>query len=335
MRSRRLGRTDLVVSEIGFGTWTIATDWWGKVDDKAGLVYAALDAGITFFDTAPVYGDAGFGETILADLLGPRDDVVITTKCGYDIDAPRIAPGHSERPQDWGPESVRKQVEDSLKRLDRERIELLQLHNVRIEPVRDNELWAELEELRREGKVGEVGVALGPAIGWVDEGVESLRRRPIASLQTVFNLLEQEPGRTFAAEPAVAERRVGLIARVPHASDVLSGKIGRDTEFEGDDHRAHRKRENLLDLFDKADTLGFLHGTETGRTIGQAAIAGILAIDGFTTVLPTCVTAAEVQEYAAASDLPLTSDERARVDELWAANFGVTDRYDMPLKSST
>lgn len=335
MRSRRLGRTDLIVSEVGFGTWTIATDWWGKVDDKAGLVHAALDAGITFFDTAPVYGDSGFGETILADLLGRRDDVVITTKCGYDIEAPRVAPGHSERPQDWRPAAVRTQVEDSLGRLGRERIELLQLHNVRIEPVRDNELWAELEDLRREGKVGELGVALGPAIGWVDEGVEALQRRPIASLQTVFNLLEQEPGRTFAADPAVTEQRAGLIARVPHASDVLSGKITRDTEFEGDDHRAHRKRENLLDLFDKADTLGFLHGAETGRTIGQAAIAGILAIDGFTTVLPTCVTAAEVHEYAAASDLPLSPDERARVDELWATNFGVTDRYDMPLKSST
>ncbi|HEY4397369.1 MAG TPA: aldo/keto reductase, partial [Acidimicrobiia bacterium] len=116
--------------------------------------------------------------------------------------------------------------------------------------------------------------------------------------------------------------------------DVLSGKVTRDTEFEGDDHRAHRKRENLLDLFDKADALGFLHGAETGRTIGQAAIAGILAIDGFTTVLPTCVTADEVREYAAASDLPLSIDERAQVDTQWRDNFGVTDRYEMPLKSS-
>lgn len=335
MRTRRLGSTDLLVSEVGFGTWTIATDWWGKVDDKAGLVRAALDAGINFFDTAPVYGDHGFGETIVADLLGRRDDVVITTKCGYDIEAPRIAPGHSERPQDWRPSSVRAQVEASLSRLRRERIELLQLHNVRIEPVRDDDLWAELEALRQEGKVGELGVALGPAIGWVDEGVESLQQRPIASLQTVFNLLEQEPGRTFAAEAAVTEQRTGLIARVPHASDVLSGKITRETEFDADDHRAHRKRENMLDLFDKADTLGFLHAPETRRTTGQAAIAGILAIDGFTTVLPTCVTVDEVREYAAASDLPLAADERARVDELWSSNFGVTDRYDMPLKSST
>jgi len=205
---------------------------------------------------------------------------------------------------------------------------------VRMEPVLADDLWDELARFREEGKVREVGVALGPAIGWTDEGLHALRERSIVSLQTVFNLLEQEPGRTFAAEPAVTDGRVGLIARVPHASDVLSGKVTRDTEFEGDDHRAHRKRENLLDLFDKADTLTFLHDGETGRTIGQAAVAGILAFDGFTTVLPTCVTAEEVREYAAASELPFTADEKARLDELWSQNFGVTDRYEMPLKSS-
>src|SRR5262245_26485032 len=334
MEYRRFGASDLVVSEVGFGAWTIATDWWGKVDDKAGLVHAALDTGVNFFDTAPVYGDDGFGETILAELLGRRDDVVVTTKVGYDIDAPRIAPGHSERPQDWRPESVRAQVDASLRRLGRDHVDLLQLHNVRIEPVRDDALWDELEKLRVEGKVRELGVALGPAIGWLDEGLESLRNRPIVSLQTVFNLLEQEPGRSFATEPAVTEGRVGLIARVPHASDVLSGKVTRDTVFEGDDHRAHRKRENLLDLFDKADTLTFPHGSDTGRTMGQAAVAGILAMDGFTTVLPTCVSVDEVREYAAASDLPLTADEKAEVAAKWRDNFGVTDRYEMPLKSS-
>ena len=335
MRFRRFGDSKLEVSEVGFGVWTIATDWWGKVDDKAGLVHAALDAGITFFDTAPVYGDDGYGERIVAEILGGRDDIVLTTKCGYDIDAPRVAPGHSERPQDWRPEAVRAQLEASLRRLGRERIDLYQLHNVRMDPVLADDLWAELEAFRTEGKVDEIGVALGPAIGWVDEGVQALRHRSIVSLQTVFNLLEQEPGRTFAAEPAVGEGGVGLIARVPHASDVLSGKVTRDTVFEGDDHRAHRNQDNMLDLFDKADTLSFLHGGDTGRTLGQAAVAGILAIDGFTTVLPTCVTVDEVREYAAASDLPLSDDEAARVGALWSDNFGVTNRFEMPMKSST
>jgi aryl-alcohol dehydrogenase-like predicted oxidoreductase len=323
-----------VVSEVGFGTWTLASDWWGRVEDKQGLLHAALDAGITFFDTAPVYGADGVGESLLAGLLKRhRDEIVLTTKCGYDIDAPRQYPGQSERPQDWRPDAIRSQLEASLRRLDTDYIDLYQLHNARLAPILDDSLWAALVELRTEGKVRELGVALGPAIGWVQEGLESLRQRPIASLQTVFNVLEQEPGLTFAAEPAVADGRVGMIARVPHASDVLSGKIERDTVFDADDHRAHRNRDNMLDNFEKAETLAFLW--EGGRrTMGQAAIAAILANPAFTTVLPTCVAVEEVREYAEAPDRPLDEAERARVAELWARNFDHVDRYQMPLKSS-
>jgi aryl-alcohol dehydrogenase-like predicted oxidoreductase len=333
MRYRRFGNSDLEVSEVGFGVWTIATDWWGVVDDKAGLVHAALDAGITFFDTAPAYGADGYGERILAELLGRRDDVVITTKCGYDIHQPRIA-GQSERPQDWSTDGVRRQVEESLRRLGRDHIDLLQLHNVRIDPVRDDVLWEELFRLRDEGKVRELGVALGPAIGWVTEGVEALQRREIAALQTVFNILEQEPGLTFAREDAVRDHRVGMIARVPHASDVLSGKITRDSVFAPGDHRAHRNADNMLDNFEKAERLEYLWAPETGRTVGQAAVAGILAFDAFTNVLPTCVTAEEVREYAAASELPLSADEKVELDSLWSRNFDHDDRFVMPLKSS-
>lgn len=334
MRYRRFGSSDLEVSEVGFGTWTLASNWWGEVEDKQGLLRTALDAGINFIDTAPVYGTDGVGETMLADLLrSDRDDIVLTTKCGYDIDAPRRFPGQSERPHDWRPEAVRKQLEDSLRRLQTDRVELYQLHNTRIEPILADDLWAELEQLRTEGKIRELGVALGPAIGWVEEGLQAVRNRPIVSLQTVFNILEQEPGLTFAAEDNVDDGRVSLIARVPHASDTLSGKVTPDTVFPKDDHRSHRNRDNMLDNFEKAATISFLW-EDTGRTIGQAAIAGILANLAFTNVLPTCVTEDEVREYAAASDLPLTADEKSRLDELWARNFDHEDRYVMPLKSS-
>jgi aryl-alcohol dehydrogenase-like predicted oxidoreductase len=334
MRYRRFGRSDLEVSEVGFGVWTLASDWWGKVEDRAGMLHASLDAGINFIDTAPVYGAEGVGETLLADeLKAHRDEIVLTTKCGYDIDAARKYPGQSERPHDWRPESIRSQLEASLRRLGTEHIDLYQLHNTRIEPILADDLWDELEQFRAEGKVRELGVALGPAIGWVEEGLTAIRDRPIASLQTVFNILEQEPGLTFAAEPNVDEGRIGLISRVPHASDALSGKVTRDTVFPEGDHRAHRNRDNMLDNFDKADTLTFLW-EGTGRTVGQAAIAGILANPSFTTVLPTCVTVDEVREFAAAPDLPLDDAEKARLAELWRDNFGVTNRYEMPLKSS-
>ena len=334
MRYRPFGSSELVVSEIGFGNWTLASDWWGVVEDKQGLLHAALDAGITFFDTAPVYGQGGLGESLLAPLLTThRDEIVVTTKGGYDIDAPREHAGQSERPQDWRPEAMAGQLEASLRRLETGYVDLYQLHNARLAPILDDDLWSALERLREQGKVRELGVALGPAIGWVEEGLQSLRRRPVASLQTVFNILEQEPGLTFAAEPSVAEGRVGLISRVPHASDVLTGKIDRDTEFAAGDHRAHRNRENMLDNFEKAETLAFLWDG-TGRTVAQAAIAGILANPAFTTVLPTCVTVEEVQEYAAAADRPLDAGEKRQLDELWARNFDHTDRYEMPLKSS-
>ena len=334
MRYRRFGNSDLEVSEVGFGTWTLASDWWGHIEDKQGMLHAALDAGINFIDTAPVYGDDGIGETLLADVLKRhRDEIILTTKCGYDHDAARMFPGQSERPQDWEPSSIRLQLEGSLRRLGTDYVDLYQLHNARIEPVLDDALWEVLAELKHEGKVREVGIALGPAIGWVEEGLEAIRRRDIASLQTVFNIIEQEPGLTFANEINDRDAGVGLIARVPHASDTLSGKVTRDTVFPPEDHRSHRNRDNMLDNFDKADTLSFLW-EGTGRTRGQAAIAGILANPAFTTVLPTCVEVDEVREYAAASDLPLTADEVAKLDEMRANNFGIVNRYEMPLKSS-
>lgn len=333
MRYRSLGHSDLVVSEVGFGTWTLVTDWWGRTDDPHDMIKAALDEGITFFDTAPVYGTDGAGETILADYLKGRDDIVLTTKIGYNIDAPRTET-QGARPYDWEPASVRRQVDSSLARLGTDHIDLLQLHNPRIEPIVDDALWDTLVALKSEGKVRELGVALGPAIGWVEEGNISIDTRPITTLQTVFNILEQEPGLSFAARDHVRDGNISLIARVPHASDTLSGKITLDTVFPPGDHRAHRNRENMLDNFEKAETLGFLYTPETGRTIGQAAMSGILANPNFAAVLPTVLSVAEVREYARASELPLTTAETAALEELRMRNFDHVDRYSMPMKSS-
>jgi aryl-alcohol dehydrogenase-like predicted oxidoreductase len=242
-------------------------------------------------------------------------------------------PGQSERPQDWEPSSIRLQLEGSLRRLGTDYVDLYQLHNARIEPVLDDALWEVLGQLKDEGKIREIGVALGPAIGWVEEGLEAIRRRDIASLQTVFNIIEQEPGLTFANEISARDAAIGMIARVPHASDTLSGKVTRDTVFPPEDHRSHRNRDNMLDNFDKADTLAFLW-EGTGRTRGQAAVAGILANPAFTTVLPTNVDIDDVREYAAATEMPLGVDEVARLDEMWQDNFGVENRYEMPMKAS-
>ena len=341
MQFRPLGRSGLQVSPLAFGGnvfgWT--------VDETLSfrLLDAWVDAGFNFVDTADVYSSwapghsGGESETIIGKWMkarGNRGDIVLTTKVGYDITAERRFPGQSERPHDWRPESVHAQCDASLLRLGIDHIDLYQLHNTRIEPILADDLWDALEELQRLGKVRELGVALGPAIGWVEEGNRAVDERPITSLQTVFNILEQEPGLTFAKRPRVQRGEVGLIARVPHASDTLSGRVTPDTVFDPKDHRSHRNRDNMLDNFEKAETLSFLWEPETGRTIGQAAIAGILANPAFTCVLPTVLTVEDVVEYAASSDLPLTADEKSAVDDLWSRNFDHEDRYVMPLKSS-
>src|ERR687885_2353162 len=200
MRYRPLGTSGLTVSEIGFGCWTVGTSWWGERDeaDAVRLLHRALDLGVTFFDTADTYG-SGAGEAILAKAFGGRrSDIVIATKFGYDFythSGPRA--GQRELPQDFSPAFMRRALEESLRRLETDYVDLYQLHNPRMDAIERDDLFAELEALRREGKLRHYGVALGPAIGWRDEGLRALETRRITSLQTVYNLLEQEPGSEF------------------------------------------------------------------------------------------------------------------------------------------
>jgi aryl-alcohol dehydrogenase-like predicted oxidoreductase len=337
MKQRRLGNSDLMISEVGFGTWTIATDWWGKADDASDMLKTAFDCGINFIDTAPAYGPDGLGETIIAPFLKEhRDEIVLTTKCGYDIHAER-PDAHSERPHNWSRESIIAQTEESLTRLGIETIDLMQLHNARMDAINNDELFDTLDDLITQGKIRYYGVALGPAIGWEEEGIVSLDKRNIVSLQTVYNAIEQEPGNTFAKHRRCTVGEVSLIARVPHASDALSGKVTHESlqeMLDSGDHRAYRNADNMRDNLDKADAMKFLWAKETGRTIGQAAIAAILAQPGFVNVLPTCLTVDEVREYASANENPLSEDEHEELAKLYSENFGVTDRYEMELRKS-
>ena len=198
-----------------------------------------------------------------------------------------------------------------MRRLGTDRIDLYQLHNPRIEPILADDLWDALLALKHEGKVRELGVALGPAIGWVEEGNRSIDDRPIVSLQTVFNVLEQEPGRTFAARPRVQQGEVSLISRVPHASDSLSGKATPDTVFPPGDHRAHRNRDNMLDNFEKAETLSFLWAARPAARSVRPRSRRSSPTRRSRACCPTVLSVDDVREYAAASDLPLTR-RRAR-----------------------
>ena len=324
MKYRTIGDTGIEVSAVGFGLWTISTRWWGIEDERHGLhlLRKAYDAGVTFFDTADTYGE-GKGETMLADALGDvRDRIVIATKFGYDFyNHTNERDGHKELPQDFSPKHVRFAVEQSLRRLGTDYIDIYQAHNPRMWAVRSDELFATLEELKDEGKIRCYSAALGPANGWEPEGIVLVRDRDIATLQIIYNMLEQDPGRNLIA--AAEERGVGVLVRVPHSSGLLEGKYTAETTFPPNDHRSHRPREWLTDGLRKLEQLTFL--TEgTGRSIGQAAIQFVLSSPAVASVLPNIYDAEQLDEFVgAAESTPLTADELTGIANLYEANFGL------------
>ena len=328
MQNRTLGSTPVQVSAIGFGGWVLGTSWWGTLTEEEGraLVRRALDRGITFFDTADSYGDDGVSETLLAGALAglPRDSYVLGTKFGYDITLPRSAHTHSERPQRWDGQFIRNACEASLRRLGTDVIDVYEMHNPRMDAIDSDEAFATLQSLQDEGKIRVYGVALGPAIGWEAEGVKALRERRVQVLQTVYNMLEQDPGRRFLEEAAAVG--AGVLARVPHASGALEGKITKETTFAAGDHRSFRNRQMLVDLLDKAETLRWLH-QDGRRTVAQLALQYAIAQPGISSVLPTMTSIEQLDEFTGAVDSPpLTADELQRIDALYADNFGVERR---------
>ncbi len=322
MRTRKFGSTALEASEIGFGTWALGSSWWGDVTEADGerLLAEAVELGITFFDTGDAYG-RGANEELVGRVLAPhRDRILLATKFGYELGEGRREHSEGERPQRWDGPFVREALEGSLRRLGTDRVDLYQLHNPRMDAVDSDETFETLEDLKREGKIRHYGVALGPAIGWREEGLKALAEREIASIQTVYNLLEQQPGRDLIA---AAERAgAGVMARVPTSSGLLDDNLTLDTTFGPGDHRRHRPREWLVEGLQKIERIRFLC-EGSGRTMPEAALRYILD-SGATTVIPTITNASELRGYAAAADSPeLSADELARVDELYARNFDV------------
>ncbi len=326
MKFRKLPRTDLVLSEVGFGVWTVATNWWGKIEDsdKAALLENAVEEGINFFDTADTYGD-GFGEEILATVLGhKRNDIVIATKFGYDIYDPTPRDGHKERAQKFDKEFVKYACEQSLRRLGTDYIDLYQAHNIKLADLERDELFETLEQLQFEGKIRHYGVALGPDIGWVEEGEYTLTQRQVASAQVIYSIMEQDPAKHFMR--LAKENEVGLLSRVPHASNTLTGEFddGLPT-FDADDHRAHRKNEWLEEAMKKVARVRFLVQEDT-RTMAQSAIQFVLKQPSIISVLPNFTNLLELKEYTSALETPeISNEEQAKLDELWEHGFDVSE----------
>ena len=332
MKYRRLGSSPLQLSEIGFGLWTVSTNWWGqgllKEETAIRLLHKAFDLGINFFDTADTYGN-GYGETILAKTLGDRrDKIVISTKGGYDFyHGAEARRGQQELPQCWDPEYLRKAIEESLKRLKTDYLDLYQLHNPRLDAIRRDDTFAELEALKQQGKLRAYGVALGPAIAerQIEEANVAMQLRRVDVVQIIYNLLEQMLGQgTFAV---ARETKAGFLIRVPHASGLLEGDLTPQTTFPQTDHRWHRvntperRKAWLIEGLKKVDQLKFLT-QRTGRTLRQAAIQFILSEPSVASCLPNIYDEAQLTELVGASETePLTREELKKIQELYDHNF--------------
>ncbi|QHS18049.1 aldo/keto reductase [haloarchaeon 3A1-DGR] len=327
MHDRELGNSGVAVSEIGFGAWVIGTDWWGdRTEDQAvEMVQHALDRGITYFDTGDVYGH-GNSEELLGRALGEhREEVTLATKIGYDFyNNPQA--GHGELPKELTPDYLRDAFEESLDRLGTDHVEFLQLHNANVEEVTP-EVLEVLREFKADGRAESIGWALGPSIGWLAEGDAAAEYEVFDAVQTVFNLFEQDPGMHFIETIRELDADTSVLARVPHSSGLLNEQVTPETELGEGDHRSYRPDEWYETGWEKLEAIRFLE-RDGARTMGQAAIQWLLYHDEVASVTPTFRTTDDIDEWAAASDVPpLSADEYERVQELYAENFGI-DRFD-------
>ncbi len=327
MKYRELGRTGWKVSEISFGAWAIGA-MWGKVDDKESVaaLHKALDLGINFFDTADVYG-GGRSERLLGQLRKERKETFyIATKAGR-----RLNPHTSEG---YNRENLIGFVEDSLHNLQTDCLDLVQLHCPPTEVYYRPEVFEALDGLVKAGKIRHYGVSVQK----VEEGLKALEYPGIQSVQIIFNMFRHRPAELFF--PEAKRRRVGILARVPLASGMLTGRMTRETTFSNDDHR-NFNREGAL--FDKGETFSGvdyelsleivdqLRGLlPQGATMAQFALRWILMFDAVTCAIPGGKRPSQVEDNARALDLPPLSDAvmeqvrqiydsrlRQRVHQLW------------------
>jgi len=225
--------------------------------------------------------------------------------------------------------SVAADLDASLVRLGIDTIDVWQLHNPRMAHLDDDDLFAFLEDAKAAGKIRSYGIALGPKIGWRDEGVHGMRTRDLGVLHMIHNLLEQDPGRDLLA--VAKETATPAVARVPHSSGMLEGNLTADTVFAKNDHRRPRPRSWLLEGVQKVQRMWFLK--QPGRTLGQAALRWIQVNDLVATTLPNIYDRDQLDEFAGAADAPdLTEEELQRVAQLYADNFGVTPEPDQTTK---
>jgi aryl-alcohol dehydrogenase-like predicted oxidoreductase len=319
MKYRELGRTGWKVSEISFGAWAIGGTW-GKVDDQESLaaLHAALDGGVNFFDTADVYGD-GHSERLLAKLKKERKEkFYIATKAGRRLD-PHTADGYNRQ-------NLTAFVERSLKNLETDTIDLLQLHCPPMEVLYRPEVFGVLDDLVKAGKLRYYGVSVEK----VEEALKAIEFPGVQTIQIIFNLFRQRPAELLF--PEAQRRRVGILARVPLASGMLSGKLTRSSTFAKDDHRNFNRHGEAFDRGETFSGVDFDTGLRAveqlrplvpkGATPAQLALRWILEFPAVTCAIPGAKRPAQVAENIAASDLPsLSADAMKKIRAIYDAQI--------------
>ena len=315
MKKRMLGKTGLMVSEVGFGAWAIGGDW-GTVPphQAASTLEAALDAGMTFVDTADVYGD-GRSEKLVAQVRRNRaDPFVIATKAGRGLD-PHVAAGYTLA-------NIEAFVDRSREYLETDTLDLLQLHCPPTPVFEDSALFEALGELQARGKVAQLGVS----VETTEEAEKAIQHPIVSTVQIIFNMFRHKPRERFF--PMAAEKGVGIIARVPLASGLLSGKMRSDMKFEDSDHRRYNRRGEAFDVGETFSGVDFEEGlaaveelreiTPSGMTMAQFALKWVLMHPEVSVVIPGAKTPAQARENAAVSDLPaLPDDVMMHVDKIY------------------
>lgn len=297
MNYNRLGKSDIKVSELGFGAWSIALDWWGKKieeDEAKRMLKKAYDVGINFFETGDMYGK-GKSEKIIGEVFKDmRGEIVISTKYGYNFENVEQI-GHSELPQQFDEDFTKKALRNSLERLQTDHVDMYGLHNPKLNHIRDDSIFNVLDSFIKEGSIKTYQVALGPAIGWTQEGLEAMDRPNVSAVQTVYNILEQTPGNELMRK--AEEKDVGILVRVPEASGILTGKVTADTKIDEKDHRSVRKGEWIKASLQKVEQLRPI-AERNGLNITELAMKFIMTKKGFASVFPTVVSEDEIINYA-------------------------------------
>ncbi len=315
MEYRTLGRTGYDISTISFGAWAIGSSW-GDVDDEESFaaLNRAVDLGVNFFDTADVYGD-GHSERLLGRLRRERSEpILIATKAGRRLN-PHVAEGYTR-------ENLTRFVERSLGNLQTEAIDLLQLHCPPTAVYYMPEAFDALDELVKQGKLRFYGVSVEK----VEEALKAIEYPNVQSVQIIFNIFRQRPSDLFFRE--AQRKQVGILARVPLSSGMLTGKMNRQTAFAANDHR-HFNREG--ESFDKGETFSGIDYeaqlaaveqlrtlVPTGMTMTQFALRWILMHEAVTAAIPGAKRVEQVEENVSAADLPsIPAETMSQVQKLY------------------